>query len=472
MSKPQNRNKLRGDETNAATRPTASELAQRAESGSLPRRRFLAVAATSVAAVTAFGAAGFAHARQAAATTGAAPTAGKLRILILGGTGFLGPHVIDAAKAAGHHVTTFNRGRREKFVGTRDGIDKLYGNRDPDKRAGVKFVDGKEVDDESTPLGLEELKGKTFDAVIDNSAYYPRHVKASAELLAPNAKQYLLISTISVYRDNSLANKDETDALGTIPDPTVENMGAQGENYGPLKALCEKAAEDAMPGRVNVIRPGFIVGVGDTTDRFTYWPVRMSQGGEMIWPGTANDPVQFVDVRDLAEFMIRCVEKNIMGIYNVTGPAKRFTNGELLAACTAAAKSAGVAEPAKPVWASYEWLGSQSVGPGMFPILLPPDGAFAGFHSRNIDRAIKAGLTFRTAEDTCKSLIEWWPKAVELRTRVGKEQVEAAKKEGRTPPQMPNPERLRVAITPEREQQLLAQLKKTEDKPGEEKKPG
>jgi len=260
-----------------------------------------------------------------------------LSILILGGTGFLGPATIDAALARGHAVTIFNRGKREKYVGVRDHVEKLYGNRDPDKHALTRFVDGAEVEDETSPKGLTELEGRKWDAVIDNSGFVPRIVGASAKLLAPNVDQYVFISSVSAYMGASQPDADESDSLATIHDPTVEDMGPQFQNYGALKALSEKAAQEAMPGRVTVIRPGFIVGPDDTTDRFTYWPVRAAMGGDMLVPGTPDDPVQFIDVRDLAAFLVHCVETRAFDVMNVTGPEKPTTSGDLIDACAAAA---------------------------------------------------------------------------------------------------------------------------------------
>lgn len=418
----------------------------------LDRRQFIAAASASSLAALLGGPVAFAGSGAVRTGTRAGT---PLRILILGGTGFLGPHTIDAAKARGHSVTIFNRGRREKFVGARDGVEKLYGNRDPDKSAGVKFVDGKEVDDETTPKGLAELEGKTFDAVIDNSGYYPRHVKASAALLAPRVKQYVFISTLSVYASNERPGEDEAAPLGTIADPTIESMGAQSENYGPLKALCEQAAEAAMPGRVTNVRPGYIVGPLDTTDRFTYWPVRIDRGGEFICPGSAKDQVMFIDVRDLAEWLITLVENKTMGVMNATGPATKFTNGDLVAACQKVAS-----KPGTPVWIPYDALTHLGCPPGMLPIMLPSEGELAGFHTRSVAKAVAAGLKFRPAEQTCKDLIEWWPKAVELRAKVGKEQIEQAEKEGRPAPRLPDPSRLRAGLPAEREAEILAEWKK------------
>jgi 2'-hydroxyisoflavone reductase len=386
--------------------------------------------------------------------------AATLSILILGGTGFLGPAVIDAAQARGHKVTIFNRGRREKYVGTRDNIEKLYGNRDPEKHADEEKNEG--------PKGLEELKGKKFDAVVDTSGYVPRIVKASAELLAPNVGQYLFISTLSVYATNDAKNADESDPVGVMTDPTVESMGASSENYGPLKALCEQAAEAAMPGRVTNLRPGYIVGPGDPTDRFTYWPVRVSRGGEVLVPGTPDDAVQIIDVRDLAEFAVHCLETKAVGVMNACGPKDTLTNGHVLAACVSASsgvrKEKRAAEPTL-TYVPYAWLAQNDVPLGTLPILLPPDGETAGFHTRANAKAVKAGLKFRTVDDTCAALIAWWPKAVELRTKVLKQQTEDNAKAGKPAPRMPaEPDALRAGIPQSAETEILTKWKAAEKK--------
>lgn len=393
----------------------------------------------------------------AASGSGSATGSGKsLRILILGGTGFLGPAVVEAAKARGHNLTLFNRGRTEKRIGMIDGVEKLYGNRDPKLHA----VDG----DDTSPKGLSQIEekvkaGEKWDAVVDTSGYVPRIVKASAELLASAASQYVFISTISVYASNENPNSDETAATGTIADPTIESMGAQSENYGPLKALCEQAAETAMPGKTLNIRPGFIVGPGDPTDRFTYWPVRVSKGGEVLSPNAETDPVQFIDVRDLAEWVIRCIENRTVGVMNATGPHSGNTApntiGKLLAACKAASSSS-----ATFTWVPLDFIEKQGIIPGAdLPIWVPSDGRTAGFHRVNIDRAVKAGLTFRTAEVTCKDTLAWWPKEIERRTRVGKQLVEDAAKAGRPAPNLPDPNNLRVGLTAARETAALAAWK-------------
>ncbi len=205
-------------------------------------------------------------------------------------------------------MTLFNRGKTnpELFPD----LEKLRGDRDGE---------------------LGALVGRAWDAVIDTSGYVPRHVRLSAELLAPSVAHYLFISTISVYRDYSTIGMDETAPIATLADPTTEQV--TGETYGALKALCEKAAEDAMPGRTTVIRPGLIVGPEDRTDRFTYWPVRVERGGEVLSPGTPADPIQFIDVRDLAEFIVVCLENKVLGTFNADAPAGALSMGKLLETC-------------------------------------------------------------------------------------------------------------------------------------------
>jgi 2'-hydroxyisoflavone reductase len=364
----------------------------------------------------------------------AKPAAGKsLRILILGGTGFLGPAVVEAAKARGHSLTLFNRGKTEKRIGTIDGVEKLFGNRDPNLHSEEK--------DETSPKGLSQIEdaiasGTKWDAVVDTSGYVPRIVKASAEALAKASDQYVFISTISVYANNNVPNEDESGEIAKTDTPTSEDVQ---QLYGPLKALCEQAAEEAMPGRVTNIRPGFIVGRGDPTDRFICWPWRVTQGGEMLVPGTPDTPVQFVDVRDLAEFVVRCIERKTMGVYNVTGPNKGkqdlLTQAQFLAASASAAKAIGKT-PATPVYAPWSWLETYMQTnnlPVNFGILVPAEGDSAGFAQRNCAKAVAAGLTFRTAADTCADAIAWWPKEVERRTRVGNQMLEDDKAAGKPP---------------------------------------
>lgn len=378
----------------------------------------------------------------------------KKRILILGGTGFLGPATIEAAVARGHHVTIFNRGKREKLLPLKHDVEHLFGNRDPELPADdERGPDGKLLHPDASPKGLEQLRGKTWDVVIDNSGYVPRIVKASAELLANSASRYIFISSISAYDEQSIppAGGDETVKLATLADPTVETMGAQFENYGGLKVLCEQAAEAAFPGRAAIVRPGYIVGPGDPTDRFTYWPVRIAAGGEVLAPGSPDDPLQWIDVRDLAEWLVKLAETETTGTFNAVGPATAARWGDVLQAC------AGAAGPkaAQLVWVPADWLDANGAGEEAFPIWIAPQGKYAGFHRWSNARAQAAGLTFRTMEDTAKALLAWYPPEIERRVRVTKELVEQAKAKGMPGPKG-DPAALRAGPTRERELELLA----------------
>ncbi len=371
------------------------------------RREFVLTASAAAASL------GLGHGAPSLARLRVPPRA-PLKILILGGTGFLGPHTVRAALARGHTVTLFNRGRteqRRKEIGRElefmEDVEILYGNRDPDKTAD-DWKPADQARDPASPRGLTQLHGRNWDAVIDNSGYYPRHVKASAGLLAPHVKHYTFISSISVYADSSRPEADETDRVGTISDPTVESMGDNYENYGPLKALCELAAEGALPGRVANVRPGLIVGPGDNTDRFTYWPVRIARGGEVLAPGSPSDPVQIIDVRDLGEWLVRCLEHNTAGVFNAVGPAavpgSKYTMGEMLDACVEAAGS-----DARFTWCDAAFLREQNVSAwGDMPVWIPPEGDSAGSGLRANARARAAGLTFRPVPDTARATLEFW----------------------------------------------------------------
>jgi 2'-hydroxyisoflavone reductase len=337
----------------------------------------------------------------------------SLRILILGGTGFLGPACTESALARGHHVTHFNSGRteeRRREAGRPSvvpaGVEQLYGNRDPNKTADDRRTEGRTntTKDPNSPKGLSQLEGKKWDAVIDTSGYFPRMVKASAVLLAPNVKQYVFISTISVYKRNDVPNFDETAPLATLEDPTVEEMGKNFENYGGGKALSEKAAEAAMSGRVTNIRPGFMVGPRDTSGRYIYWPVRVSLGGDMLVPGKPEDPIQLIDVRDVADWVIHCIENNIVGVYNATGPAKELSMKAMLKDT-----SAGIPNQVAFEWVDLEFLEKEKISvESHFPLYAAPVGDTAGFHRCNISRALSRGLKFRPVSDTARATLEWY----------------------------------------------------------------
>ncbi|MDC0711175.1 SDR family oxidoreductase [Stigmatella sp. ncwal1] len=302
----------------------------------------------------------------------------KKKILILGGTAFLGPALVERALSRGHTLTLFNRGK------TRPGlfpqVEKLQGDRD-----------GK----------LQALEGRKWDAVIDTSGYVPRVVKASAELLAPHVGHYLFVSSISVYEDTSKGGINEDSPLATVADETTEDVS---QHYGALKALCEQAAERAMPGRVSNVRPGLIVGPDDPTDRFTYWPVRVAQGGEVLAPGDGEDPVQFIDVRDLAAFLVDLVENQDMGVFNATGPADTLPIRKLLETCKAA--NGG---NATFTWAATPFLEAQKVSPWSdMPVWIPRASAELGMSRVSNARAQARGLGFRPLEETVRDTLTWF----------------------------------------------------------------
>jgi len=350
---------------------------ERLRSGS--RRSFLKNAAAA-AALAGLGAQGLAFGKDKSKEE--KPKKGKKSILILGGTKFLGPAVVDAATKRGHSVTLFNRGKTDP--GRFPNLETLIGDRD-----------GK----------LQALEGRKWDAVVDTSGYVPRVVSDSCNLLKDNVGHYLFISTLSVYSDNSRPWMDESGPLMTVEDPKNENVR---ENYGALKALCEQAAEKIMPGRVANIRPGLIVGIDDPSDRFTYWPVRVAKGGDVLAPGTPADPVQFIDVRDLGEWCVKVIEDKTVGVYNAVGPntgAKDEVGmGALLDACNKAGGG-----KANLVWADADFLAEQKVEAWSdMPVWVPPKGDSAGFARTSCARAIARGLTFRSTPDTVKSTLDWF----------------------------------------------------------------
>jgi 2'-hydroxyisoflavone reductase len=320
----------------------------------------------------------FVSALAGAALLPAAPQ--KKRILILGGTGFLGPATVDAAKARGHELTLFNRGRTRP--GLFPNIETLHGDRDPDK-------------DE----GLNALRNRKWDAVIDNSGNVPRIVAASAKLLAPSVGQYIYISSISAYADNRAEGQDETARLATMADPTVEKV--TNDTFGPLKVLSEKAAQAALPGRTAVVRPGYIVGPDDPSGRFTYWPVRIDRGGEVLAPGAPTDPLQIIDVRDLGAWLIAMIEQDTVGVFNATGPKDRLAWGDVLQACGKVTKS-----DHSLTWVPGGWIAKK--GEDIFPIWAPYQGDTRGFHRWSNAAAVKNGLKFRPYQQTIADTLRWY----------------------------------------------------------------
>src|SRR4051794_12875265 len=269
---------------------------------SMNRRRFIKLS-TATALVS----------RVTSTSSFAEKTPTPMRILILGGTGFTGPYQVKYALSRGHKVTTFNRGKTHPGELPAE-VEQLVGDRNGN---------------------LDALKNRQWDVVIDNPTTVPAWVRDAAQVLKGNVDRYIFISTISVFADNSKPN-DETSALAkhegedAMKETRDTLIASQFKLYGPLKALSEAEAEKWFPKQTLVIRPGLIVGPGDQTDRFTYWPVRVQRGGEVLAPGQPGDPVQFIDARDLAEWTIRMAEKRATGIYNATGPAEQLGVGGML----------------------------------------------------------------------------------------------------------------------------------------------
>jgi 2'-hydroxyisoflavone reductase len=299
-----------------------------------------------------------------------------MRLLILGGAIFLGRHLVEAALLRGHAITLFNRGQHNPDLFPN--VEKLRGDRDND---------------------LAALQGRRWDAVIDTCGYIPRAVRQSAELLADAVEHYTFVSSLSVYTDFSQPGLDESAPVGTLDDPTVEEV--TGETYGPLKALCEEAAEAAMPGRVFNVRPGLIVGPHDPTDRFTYWPLRVARGGDVLAPSRPDYPTEIIDVRDLAEWIIRVAERRKTGVYNATGPAT--TIGHILETSRQISGS-----HAQVHWVDEAFLREKGVQPWQeLPLWVTDDPDMAGFAHFNIGKAVADGLTFRSLDVTVRDTLSW-----------------------------------------------------------------
>jgi 2'-hydroxyisoflavone reductase len=302
-----------------------------------------------------------------------------MKLLVLGGTVFLGRHIVQVALERGHEVTLFHRGQHGADVFP--DLEHLIGDRDP------KVGDG-----------LRALEGRVWDAVVDTSGYVPRIVRASARLLSSSGR-YAFISSISAYAGFGQPDQDETAPLATLEDADTEDVPA---HYGALKVACERAAEAAMPGCVLNIRPGLIVGAFDPTDRFTYWPARILRGGDILAPGSPDLLTQFIDAQDLAVWTVRMIERGMVGTWNATGHPMRL--GDLFEAITQITRS-----DANLTWVSEDFLLEQQVQPWMgensLPLWIPSsDPSMAGFARVSITKALENALHFRglslTLEDT------------------------------------------------------------------------
>lgn len=303
-----------------------------------------------------------------------------MNILTIGGTRFLGRHLVDSALACGHVVSLFNRGKTDPNLFPQ--LETIHGDREHD---------------------IAKLSGRAWDAVIDVAGYLPRIVRESAVGLERSVGRYVFISSISVYPDSDLhkIGIDESDPVGKLKDESVEEI--TGETYGPLKALCEKTILDLYSERGLVVRPGLIVGPNDPTDRFTYWPVRVARGGDVLAPEKPEVPVQIIDVRDLSNFIIKLIEENASGIYNATGPDYELIFGAMLETCKQVSDS-----NARFQWASVEFLNQNKVEAWSdMPVWVPDNEENAGFSRVDISKGIKAGMTFRPLKDTVRDTLAW-----------------------------------------------------------------
>jgi len=328
-----------------------------------------------------------------------------MRILIIGGTRFVGRHLVEAALARRHEVTLFNRGKSNPDLFPQ--LETILGDREQD---------------------VNKLQGRIWDTVIDVAGYVPRIVRLSAEVLGPNVRRYVFISSISVYEDFRKIGIDESYTLAKMPEEATDENSP--ETYGARKVLCEQTVRDIYGERALIIRPGLIVGPHDPTDRFTYWPVRVARGGDVLAPQNPDASTQIIDVRDLSEFTIKLVEENAAGVYNVTGPNYELTMGKLLEVSKQVSNS-----NANFKWASVDFLHQNKVEAWSdMPAWVPDDEEGIGSSRLDISKALNAGLKFRPLEETVRDTLEW------ARTR-------------------PVDHLWRAGLTPEREAEVLAALK-------------
>lgn len=329
-----------------------------------------------------------------------------MKLLVLGGTLFLGRHIVEAALDRGHDVTLFNRGHThpELYSNT----EKLHGDRTGDLRA---------------------LQGRTWDAVIDTCGYVPRLVRTSAAVLKDTVAQYTFISSVSVYADLSKPGVTEAAPVRPLADPTIEEVGPQ--TYGPLKALCEQAVEALLPGRTLIVRPGLLVGPHDPTGRFTYWVQRVAAGGEVLAPGPPERQVQCIDARDAAAWIVQMTETQRTGVFHITGPRERLSMGALLDACRQALHS-----EARFTWVAEAFLTQHGVRPWTDLPLWVSEHA-QGLLAIDISKALQAGLACRPLADTIRDTFQWaaqqTPEASDVtrlasgeRTQAGLEQAREA----------------------------------------------
>src|SRR5258707_690044 len=291
------------------------------------------------------------------------------KILVIGGTNFMGYFAVEYALSRGHEVTLFSRGKSNP--GAFPLAEHIRGDRAAD---------------------IELLDGHKWDAVLDTCGYIPRIVRKSLDVLKDAVGLYVFISTMSVYSETPPTGVDENSAVSILPDPAVEEI--TGETYGGLKVLCEKAVQEVMTDHALIIRPGLIVGPRDPTYRFDYWPDRVANGGEVLAPGKPDDPVQFIDARDLGEWVVRMIEGHRTGVFNAIGPADPLTMESLLTTCKQVSGS-----DATVTWLDDQFLLERNVTPWQeLPLWLPEEAK--GLHRSSNARAVATGLTYRPRADT------------------------------------------------------------------------
>ncbi|MCP4703940.1 MAG: SDR family oxidoreductase [candidate division Zixibacteria bacterium] len=300
-----------------------------------------------------------------------------MKILIIGGTRFLGRYLVESVINRSHDVTLFNRGKSNPDLFP--DINQILGDRDGE---------------------LDKLGSQNWDAVIDTCGYYPRIVSSSAEYLTDKVKHYTFISSISVYADLSKPGVNEKSPVGTIEDETIEEITEN--SYGPLKALCEQAVEKSFPDSTLVVRPGLIVGPNDMSDRFTYWIHRIAKGGKVLVPEPKDYNVQYIDVRDLADWIIEMVENGDTGTFNGIGPNKKLTMSDFLNICRAELNV-----ETEFVWVNQKFLEENKVeGWSELPIWVP-EKKYLGLMQTNCEKAFKNGLKFRPLEITIKDTLRY-----------------------------------------------------------------
>ncbi len=350
------------------------------------RRDFLRTAALTGAAV---GLGGLLSPLAGAGCAGKGKDA-KLKVLVLGGTGQTGPHLIRQLLDRGHTVTMFNRGKRSEELFPE--VECLVGDRALDAEDGLKAL-------QDAVAG-----GRSWDVCIDIWPQIPKMVQDTGELLHGSVGRYMFVSSISVYTDFSVVGADEDSPVGEAPD--ADNQEYTDELFGPFKAECENRVRKLYPDNHTIVRPGLIVGPRDFSNRGVYWPVRVRKGGEVLAPGDGSTPIQVIDGRDLTAFEVHCMEGAIGGTFNVTGPAPDhpLTMKAMLETCREASGS-----DAAFVWADNDFLEAQGIGAWMdMPCWIPAEGEYAGFGSRGIGRAVAAGLTFRPLVETVRDTLAWY----------------------------------------------------------------